>query len=597
MADKRVNLIISLKDGVSAGLKSIQSGISNTAAAFKKIALAGVAATTAVVGGLVALAKAYSQQESANNKMAATFSALGENGTAAVVKWGAFATSIQRVTTLGDEQVMSLVTLGKTMGITNDKLGDATKGAIGLSKAFGIDLNSAMKMTALAMQGEFTMLQRYIPALRTATTQAEKMAIVQKAMAAGFKVAEAEMDTIAGSFAALKGVITDAMQKAGEVIFGDGGLANGLKIIKERIIEMTEGGAIEKWATKAKAGLDAVLQTVRILADNKDSAKMVLEKLGGVISAFFTDAVSSAANLFLKSAPIVGSAIASAFSGAVKTFFTGGHKATWEQTKEAADSAFSVSRNVHSSKYKEAYRSKISEFEASNRTSAQDSESSALIAKLGLNTDRSRQALEDFKETINAEAERLGISAHTAKEKVEGAFDAVVEAVEEGAAGVAAAAIQQKKGGFAELYQKMTGSGASEYEKGQLTRFTAEQEKFGASQGVSGAGRYAAEQRMSGLSEYDVIQRVQEFVKAEVRGMAAGVQGAGAFAQQLLGRGASSYDVGQAVSGMLSNEGIGQAISGGLSDPLTKISEATAKTSETLESLLNLSQDRMGGVK
>jgi hypothetical protein len=519
MADKRVNLIISLKDGVSSGLQRIKDGAAATGEAFKKMSVVALGAATAIVGGFVAIGKAWADQESVNAKLAATFTALGENGTAAVARWGAFATAIQRTTTLGDEQVMSLVTTAKTMGIANGKIEEATKGAIGLSKAFGLDLNSSMKMTALAFQGEFTMLGRYIPELRTATTQAEKMAIVQKAMGVGFKVAEAELKTINGAWTSFKGVVGDAMETAGESMFGGGGLAAGITRLKEKIIELTESGEITFWANEIKSSFQA-------LGD-------ILEPLGSRFENFG----KTAAKAIRESGAWIGGLAGSLASGSSL-------KVAWGDAGDAAKSA-------------------QSEFELRKARSLELIQ----IEKEGkLKTVETVAELEKQLAALNEEERQAN-------------------------------AIQKKQGGFAELYQKMTGSGASEYEKGQLTRFTAEQEKFGASQGVSGAGRYAAEQRMSGLSEYDVIQRVQEFVKAEVRGMAAGVQGAGAFAQQLLGQGASSYDVGQAVSGMLSNEGIGQAISGGLSDPLTKISEATAKTSETLESLLNLSQDRMGGVK
>lgn len=319
MANKRVNLIIALRDGVSSGLSGIRAGIGRTVASFKRLAIAGVAATTAIVGGLVALAKSYAQQESANNRLAATFKAAGESGARAVVQWGAWATSIQRVTTLGDEQIMSLVSLGKTMGITNSQLAGATKGAIGLSKAFGIDLNSAMKMTALALQGEYTMLQRYIPELRSANSEAEKAAIVQRAMARGFEVAKEELNTISGAWAALKGVVVDAMQAAGGAIFGDGGLVKGLKAIKERIIELEESGAIARWAAQAKEAFEMISNAAKIIfSGDRESRVKVMEAVGGVIKAAFLDAAIGAMNLMVTMAPKIGRVIGDAFQAVME---------------------------------------------------------------------------------------------------------------------------------------------------------------------------------------------------------------------------------------------------------------------------------------
>jgi len=255
MADKKVNLIISLKDGVSAGLGRIKSGVEMVGSAFKKLAIASVAMTTTIIAGFAGLAKAWAGQEAANARLSASFQAVGEDGAEALKRFSAFASEIQKITTVGDEATMSLVALGRTMGIATENIEEATKGAIGLSKAFGIDLNTAMKMTALAYQGEYEMLGRYIPALRTATSEAEKAAIVQEAMANGFSIAQAEMGTISGQFSALKNTIGDAMEAAGEAIFGDGGLTGALSRLREMITGMIEDGTIAKWAAQAKEAL------------------------------------------------------------------------------------------------------------------------------------------------------------------------------------------------------------------------------------------------------------------------------------------------------------------------------------------------------
>ena len=289
MASKKVNLKISLKDNVSSGLKKIGGGLKTLGSGFKKLGIAGVAATTAIIGGLVAVTKAYAEQESVNNKLKATFDAAGESGAKAVAQWGAWATEIQRTTTLGDEEIMSLVTLGKTMGVTNDKLAEATKGAIGLSKAFGIDMTSSMKMVALAQQGEFEMLQRYIPELRKATTEAEKQEIVTRAMANGFKVAEAELDTVAGAFKALKGVVGDAMQEAGKAVAGNGSITSGLEKLKEIIIELTEDGTIARWAEDASTAFNAVKKVIEPVINFIGTLIKHLNRLGRFLGAFSAD--------------------------------------------------------------------------------------------------------------------------------------------------------------------------------------------------------------------------------------------------------------------------------------------------------------------
>jgi hypothetical protein len=512
MADKKVNLIISLKDGVSSGMQRIKDGAAATGEAFRKMSVVALGAATAIVGGFVAIGKAWADQESVNAKLAATFTALGENGTAAVARWGAFATAIQRTTTLGDEQVMMLVTTAKTMGIANGKIEEATKGAIGLSKAFGLDLNSAMKMTALAFQGEFTMLGRYIPELRTATTQAEKMAIVQRAMGVGIQVAEAEVKTINGAWISFKGVVGDALETAGEAIFGGGGLSAGITKLKEKIIDLTESGEITFWANEIKSSFESIGD--------------VLTPVGNKLADFG----KGIAGAVRESGAWIGGFAGSLSAGSSM-------KVAWNDAGEAAKNA-------------------QSEFEARKARSLELIQ----IEKEGkLETVETVAELEKQLAALNEEERQAN-------------------------------AIKKTQGGFAELYKKTSATGASEYEKEQFTRFVAGQENVGTKAGVSGAGRYAAEQRASGLSEYDVVQRVQDFIRAEIKGMAAGVQGVGAYAQQLIGEGKSSYDVEQSVGGMLSNETLGSSLSGGLSDPL-------AKTNELLTQQNAILQERLGGVE
>lgn len=328
MANKVVNLTIKLKDGVTGVLKGIRSGIGKVTAAFKKLAVIGVATTTAIIGGLTALAKAWSDQESVNNKLKASFDAVGESGSKAVLKWGAWATSIQRVTALGDEEIMGLVALAKIMGVTNDRIEEATKGAIGLSKAFGIDLNSSMKMVALAFNGEYTMLNRYIPALRAANNETEKAAILQSAMANGFKLATAELGTIKGQMAALKGVIGDVWQEVGRVFFGGESLAKGIENVKQKIIDLTESGAITRWAEQAKAAFDQVKAAAQIiLGQGPEGARA---ELFGKIATLLRAAIMDAADY---GAAVLSAVLTPTFTEGAKRIGT----EIVEQAKKLAD--------------------------------------------------------------------------------------------------------------------------------------------------------------------------------------------------------------------------------------------------------------------
>ena len=257
MADKKVNLIISLKDNVSSGLQNLRSGVDSLGYSFKALGAiaAGYLSFSALVSGIKDMVKAYAEQESANARLSATFTALGENGAKAIVTWRDFASAIQKVTTIDDEQVLGLVSLAKTMGIANSQIQDSVKGAIGLSKAFGLDLNSAMKMVALAGEDQYAMLSRYIPDLKSATTEAEKHAVVLKAMNVGFSIAKDEVKTFSGSMNSFGNAFRDAMEEVGKGVFDDGGFVSAVDAMKDKTRELTEDGSIKTWAFNTKEAL------------------------------------------------------------------------------------------------------------------------------------------------------------------------------------------------------------------------------------------------------------------------------------------------------------------------------------------------------
>lgn len=411
MADKRVNLIISLKDGVTSGLKSIQSGISATADAFKKIAVAGLGAATAVVGGLTMLAKKYAEVEQVQNRLSSTFTALGENGKAAVAIWGEYASAIQKVTTLDDEVVLGLVNTAKVMGVSNDKIAEATKGAIGLSKAFGLDLNTAMKLTVMAMSGNYDMLARYIPALRTATNEGEKAVAVQQAMSVGWAIAKNEVNTLNGAFGQFKNAVSDAMETAGEAIFGDGGFTAAIQKAKDAIVKLTEGGAVATWAEGIKSSIIAAGDAIQILFKGGQGAKDLMGGMGAVIGAAFSDAVSGAINLLLKAGPTIGTAIADAFVSVAKGVFGGGpDKMTDDQRAIANEAAFKGKNGMFAIGDRTAYEQKKNEFESANREARLSREGASLVSKSGLGASATGKALADLEAILLKEVSKGGIS-------------------------------------------------------------------------------------------------------------------------------------------------------------------------------------------
>lgn len=173
-------------------------------------------ATAPIMGMAAVSVAAFDKQAQAEQKLATQIRANGKDVESTLESYKRFATELQSITIVGDETTLGLIQMAETMGSSN--VMEATKGAIGLSKALGVDLQSAIKMVTLAEKGEYTMLNRYVPALRLATTESEKAAIVQKLYADGMKIAAAEAKTGLGPLKQLQNTIGDISEEFGGII-------------------------------------------------------------------------------------------------------------------------------------------------------------------------------------------------------------------------------------------------------------------------------------------------------------------------------------------------------------------------------------------
>lgn len=231
---------------VNIGSKFDPEGFNKARDNLNKVALAAVAAGAALVAVALKAAQAAGVQEQAEFKLAVALGNAVNKTNVSIDSLVEYAGELQKVTTFGDETTMKVMQMGLSMGITADKIMDATTSAVGLSKSLNMDLNAAMKMTALAIEGDYNMLTRYLPALKTAKTEAEKTAIVNKAMADGFKLAKAETETYLGKVEQLKNRLGDLFEVLGKMIIPV--LMELINLINQNILPAFEnwGNDIEK---------------------------------------------------------------------------------------------------------------------------------------------------------------------------------------------------------------------------------------------------------------------------------------------------------------------------------------------------------------
>ncbi len=223
MADLKRRIIaeFSAKNKAKGEMAGFRSDMDKTGRSMKR--MAGQALAMAGIGGgffgvkrgLDYVTKAAMKQEDALFLLEAALRATGEYSFGTMKKYEAFAASIQQATVYGDEEVLALMQLMKSLGVTSNALEQATKMAIGLAAATGRDVTSMSMYIALAKQGEFTMLRRYIPALRSTTDATEQLRIITEFAARGFKIAEAQAETASGSFAQMGNAVSDLAEIIG----------------------------------------------------------------------------------------------------------------------------------------------------------------------------------------------------------------------------------------------------------------------------------------------------------------------------------------------------------------------------------------------
>jgi len=265
--------------------------------------IAAVGATVVSFGGLAL--KAYADAQKADSDLANAIKTNGQEVDALVPKYGALAAAIQDQTGKSDESTKAIITTLTNLGIMPAAMEEATRGTIGLSKALGIDTTAAAKAAAMAMEGNYSMLQRYVPALREASTEEEKAAIVKKLMAAGYEQQAASLNTLTGRWGEFRERIGDALEVIGQHIEQSTGLGDVLAGLSNKVKELTANFAA--WADAG--GINRLAMGVKLFAlEFADS----FANIGTIATGTFKMIYDSGAAPFRYLGNIIGTTVAAA---------------------------------------------------------------------------------------------------------------------------------------------------------------------------------------------------------------------------------------------------------------------------------------------
>jgi hypothetical protein len=227
-----------------------------------------------IIAGFNSMMKAAGEAEEAQHNLNRAIEASG----ASLEQWSGelndAAGALEELTGLSDEAIRNAMAYAINMGVAASSAEDFTKAAIGLAKITGDDLQGAMKSLMLAQQGEFMMLQRSIPALRSAKTDTERLAIVNEMARKGYEAQQLSLGTYAGQMRLFKENVGDAAEEMGMVFLP--AATAGIRIARNLVLEATD------WTAKNH---DLVMSITKMTAGTLAAAIVVPRLVGAVTAA------------------------------------------------------------------------------------------------------------------------------------------------------------------------------------------------------------------------------------------------------------------------------------------------------------------------
>jgi hypothetical protein len=299
-----VNLILKARDEASAKLNRLSGTIRGLA-----LGIAGYFSAAAITGFLKSSVSAFAESEQAARGLSDALQSMGQSGDISGLE--SFSKQMQELTTYEHDAVLASMKLGVTIGgLSGRDLTAATTAAIGLSKAFNIDLDSAMRLISKGATGNFNAFSRMGITFREGETDAQKYAEVLARGAAGFSIARGETDTFDGTLKQLSNSWRVAKENLGQYIAGNEGLRTFIQALQVGIEHF--GTVMDLVVTNAFLNMVTFAENVKfvftdtiptavnwfadhwkeIFEDIFNGTKSIFENLGKNIYDFFAAVVS-----------------------------------------------------------------------------------------------------------------------------------------------------------------------------------------------------------------------------------------------------------------------------------------------------------------
>jgi len=248
MAKKEISIILKAKNELQVGLAkagaSLQSFGESALNIGKVFATAFVGAAASLTAFATKALISYAGQEKAVKSLEASFRAYNEEVDVNTSAIKSLAAAMQQETGIGDEVLIQRAAKLKMLGVETAALGDALKATVALSQ-YGLEEEAAIRAVAQAREGNYSALQRYIPALRSAATEAEKQIALNDFLTRGYEAQKATLGTLSGQWGLLKSNVGDAWEEIGSAISQNDTVMQALEWLNEKVLQV--GQTIREW--------------------------------------------------------------------------------------------------------------------------------------------------------------------------------------------------------------------------------------------------------------------------------------------------------------------------------------------------------------
>jgi hypothetical protein len=220
----------------------------------------------------------YAEAQKAEKNLTEALRLQGVQADIVAPKLIKYAEAMMRETGVSDDLTKARMASLLAYGVEATLIEEATKATVGLVRA-GMGEEAAQKGVAAALNGSFEALTRFIPALRTASTEQEKARIVNDFISKQWELQKDDLKTLSGSFADLKQNIGEVYEELGKSIVQNGNLANSINSVNSQIKGLLDSGAISDYGNEIAGSIQEAINMAKQVAPYFEEISQASDKL------------------------------------------------------------------------------------------------------------------------------------------------------------------------------------------------------------------------------------------------------------------------------------------------------------------------------